>query len=63
MKRSKKINIEELPERAKSWIVYKWFYIFVSLNMFNIFITLCIIMNTILLAMDKYPIHKEEYEG
>ena len=55
--------MEELPERAKSWIVYKWFYIFVSMNMFNIFITLCIILNTILLAMDKYPIHKEEYEG
>lgn len=30
--------------------------------MFNVFITLCIVLNTVLLAMDKYPIHKEEYE-
>lgn len=48
------------PERAKKNIIYKFFFIICSDNYFNVSITACIVLNTILLAMDKYPIKKSE---
>lgn len=48
------------PERTLKNPVFKFFFIISTDNYFNVSITACIILNTILLAMDKYPIKKSE---
>jgi len=49
-----------IPDRALKNPVFKIMYKICTENTFNILITGCIILNTILLAMDKYPIKKSE---
>jgi hypothetical protein len=49
-----------IPERALKNPVFKIMYQICTKNSFNIFITGCIILNTVLLAMDKYPIKPSE---
>ena len=49
-----------IPDRALKNPVFKIMYKICTENAFNIFITGCIILNTILLAMDKYPIKPSE---
>ena len=49
-----------IPARALKNPIFKITYKICTDNLFNVFITSCIILNTILLAMDKYPIEKSE---
>lgn len=56
----KRRRLHFYPERALKNPLYKFFFMICSDSLFNIFITSCIILNTLLLAMDKYPIQREE---
>ena len=56
----KRRRLHFYPERALKNPLYKFFFLICSDSLFNIFITSCIILNTLLLAMDKYPIQREE---
>jgi hypothetical protein len=49
-----------VPARALKNPVFKIMYKVCTDNSFNIFITSCIVLNTMLLAMDKYPIRPTE---
>lgn len=53
-----------IPERSKKNTLFSKTYLFFFKicmnNSFNIFITICIVLNTILLAMDKFPMRKED---
>jgi hypothetical protein len=57
-RRGKSITIE-IPQRARSNRFLKFFFLICTHNAFNIGITICIILNTALLAMDKHPIEPE----
>ena len=59
---TKKSKEKVLPLRAQKNILFKVMFYISTNNYFNISITGCIILNTILLAMDKYPIaHAESH--
>ena len=51
-----------LPERAFKNKCYMTFFKLCVSDAFNIFITTCIVLNTILLASDKYPQKKSRIE-
>ena len=55
-KKSRKI---EIPERAMNSKLLTIFFIICTHNAFNITLTMCIILNTGLLAMDRHPIKPE----
>ena len=50
----------EYPERAQRNALYKLNFWIASSDVFNAFITILIIMNTVCLAMDRYPMPDEE---
>jgi len=52
----------ETPDRAKNNTLYYWFFKLCSHFLFTVIITLCISANTILLAMDRYPIRSDELQ-
>jgi voltage-dependent calcium channel L type alpha-1D len=56
MAQRRKSRIIEIPDRANSNKVIKFFFLVCTHNAFNICLTACIILNTALLAMDRYPI-------
>lgn len=53
---------QETPDRAKNNTLYYWFFKLCSHALFTVIITLCILANTILLAMDRYPIRSDELQ-
>ena len=53
---------KEIPERALKNKVYYFFWLISNHAVFNIGILLCILSNTVVLALDRYPISKEEDE-
>ena len=58
--RSSRGGFIEVPERAQNNQVYRWFLKICTHDIFTAIITLCILVNTILLAMDRYPISSDE---
>ena len=50
----------EYPERAQNNRLYKLNFWIASSNLFNAFITILIIMNTVCLALDRYPMPESE---
>lgn len=54
----KQQKIIEIPERAKNNKFFRFFFIICTHNAFNILLTSCIIFNTALLSLDRYPIDK-----
>ena len=48
-----------LPERAEKNCLYKVCYLMSSHILFTIVITLLIVLNTIVLAFDSYPVNEE----
>ena len=59
----KKKKFVNAPERAQNNKIYWFFFNICVNNNFNIFITACIVANTILLASDQYPMLKSEEES
>ena len=54
--------IEKLVKRAKSNPVYQVCFMICNNPFFETFIASCIIANTVILALDKYPEHKQDFE-
>ena len=49
----------EIPDRARGSKILTMFFIVCTHNAFNIILTICIVLNTGLLAMDSHPIKPE----
>ena len=49
-----------IPERAKSNAIFRICFQVSTHNAFNVTLTTCIILNTYLLALDRYPIEKHQ---
>ena len=52
------IELDKVELRAQKNRLYKCVHKIIDAKLFNYFITICIIMNTAVLALDKYPIEK-----
>lgn len=51
---------EELPQRAMNNCFYRAFYYLCTHEAFGFLMTFCTILNTIILAQDKYPMDRSE---
>ena len=47
-----------MPERAITNVVYRFFYLVCTHDAFTVSLTSCIVINTVLLACDRFPISK-----
>ncbi len=54
--------VDELVARASRNWIYRFFYAFAMNKYFSLFINLIIVANTVVLAMDRYPIAASELE-
>ena len=54
---------EVLPDRVRRNTLYKICYIICTHTVFSVVIIILILANTIVLAMDRYPIKKSEFES
>jgi hypothetical protein len=61
-KSNQKAFDEDLPERCKNNCIYRLFYYICTHAFFTSFITILILANTLILAMDRYPISLSELE-
>lgn len=49
-----------MPDRAIKNVIYRFFYRICTHNAFTVILTACIVINTFLLACDRFPISKED---